>query len=331
MKVLPQQCDPTHRGAAIVELALAMLLMFSMLLFIIFTGRFLAERNRILAANRTVAWIYAHRDERAAQAHHISVMDSPEMLAMLREWHFKSTGSGAGVVRLGNVVERQGIFWGGDATVNDITEFAEDTHNEQEIKPDGLDGAYTTDKSPGPNDTAGYMVATALKEMITGIGNMLSQDFSHYQAKIEYGMPLVFPRDAYALFWGDVFSNVSDQDSLDPIEALQMRPGETYVFYSSDAAGACVMPSLDASVDNAFSGLTDALSGFIGMLDKLMKRVPPLYRPHMQDDEINHLPTLNRLEALLIYEIDGYDPDQKNARGEVGFWDFITRNNPWWR
>lgn len=330
MRFANPRTQDRQQGAAIIELALAMLLMLGMLLFIIFSGRFLAERNRILAANRTVAWIYAHKEEAVPESARAHRMEDPEMLLLLRQWHFKAAGIAAGVVRLGSVDEGRGLFWRGGGSIADIMGYAA-TAGDHEDRPDDLSESKTTDTNPSEEDTSEHMVDNVDEGMGSGLSAMLGQDFKHYHARITYGMPLVFPREAYAVFWGGVFSGVHEVNLDDSADALQVSPGETYVFFRSDAASGCVMPSLDPSVEGALGGLTGTLGGFMDNLRDLMDKVPPLYRPHMSVGETLHEPTQKRLEALLIYEIEDYDVGQKHARGQVGWWATWRGVTPWWR
>lgn len=319
-----------RRGAAIVELALAMLLMMGLLAFILFVCQFLISRNQVLAASRTMAWMYAHQQElNGYEGDDVASLE--EMQVRLRLWHFKDSGPGAGLVSLKNAHSLgSGIMYkgGGDDLNADMGAAASAL----------LDGEAGKAGNVGE---AGARLGPVMEALVGGFLALIGQNFNYHEVQVGYGMPLIFPREAYEKFWGGTTFKIDDL-SKDPEFAEQgPRAGATYAFLNPAHAGKCVYPDLNADTSDVLGPLMGVLKGFMEALQSLMKESVPLYRPHMPKPKCSGggggdaQVTQNQLEALLIYEIAGYDQDQNDARSragiDIGLWNWLTSLTPWWR
>lgn len=325
--MIPRPHPSCHakQGAAIVELAMAMLLMMSMLLFILFIGRFLSDRNRVLAASRTVAWLHAHQ-----QLHNGQPMEGStrieDMHMLVRHWHFRESRYGGGVVSLKNSHRMgTGIMYQG-APVPGEMEGAVDnllTENNQSDEV-GFGGADTGDGS-----TAADMVAKLMEAMKNAFLSLVGQDFAYHEVQVGYAMPMVFPL-GHQFFFGRGVDGLQDISQDDSAYVEQAQPGQVYASLNRAHTGRCVFPDLNASTENALDELAGQLEEIRKLLQGFMEENEPLYRPRIEADReelgeewtLEPGDTAEQLEALLIYEIVGYDPNHEHARGDGG--------DPWW-
>lgn len=348
-----------QNGSAIVELALAMLLMISILLFILLIGRFLSERNRTLAASRTLAWVVAHYQEGGG--------DTPtggNMHRLIRKWHFKESGPAAGVVSLPEPRVGNGLIYRDARGEENIRNLGQSLMGTLDASPEaqlaGTADDLEMEEDPG-GDTLGSFFNQITNQFFEGFVNVLTRDFEYYEARIEYGMPLVFPRKAYEMFWGETFGDPEGPGN-NPHALGMYDAGETYLFIDPGYAGTTVFPSLNANVDNAFADLTVTMASWLERLQELMKREdrPAVLRPYtiagdglealldaqsilgsygksvnldIPPSDRSSLQTARRLEALMVYELPGYDPrhayaihkaEQSVRLENADFWGYFT-------
>lgn len=271
----------SKKGAAIVELALAMLLMMSMIAFSVFVCRALSERNRSLAASRTVAWLYSHADEPEGKD---AVWQTKEFTKSLAEWHFTHPA----VVNV-TIQTNSGLIAQAQQLVDKSKEIA--------------DGAKKGDSPKEANDDITIFgihikgTAKLIKEcfdtFVTGAVNFLTQDFTFCEAKVTATVPLTFGVGFYQLFGWFTEMDSNSQAILKP-----------------EFCSSCVMPMQSGGngVGDPFGALAEKLNGIMDWLKKLVEKTQEdsIYRPFDLDPDQNTIDK-DALYALLIFEIDEKD------------------------
>ena len=295
-------------GAVYVELIFATLLLVGFMVFLTIFGRAFTERSRMLAANRTVAWLYAHTDPKESgwlsgvlgsgeqPAAFEKLVSSGRLAELIAEWHFRTAGAGAGFVEithssgdnLGN-----GIFAKGDdrfdflaaqaasetadnATSEDGETFESLEFQSEENEPlgaykiEGGDSGSYRDKVKGENG--------ALAQLMVGFADFLTRDFRYYRAQVAYAMPLLFPRRALEFFFGEL--------AVREVASAGRPAGagaKVYAFIKPDWSGGCVMPVLECgSGGGTLTGLRDAIDDTMDSAQALegqLDRYRPNYYP----------------------------------------------------
>jgi len=305
------------------EMVFAELLLFTFIAFVLLLGRVLSERNRLLAANRTVAWLYTHcEDMNACQ----KVFASDDFSLLMRRWHFKDSGRGTGIVRVGAGEVGSGAIVSDPEGANKESEAFTtgaqklfDGQADQRNTPND-DGTVSTEKAKSGyadihkdpdnkhKDDKDNNVLDAIGGLVTVLVNYITQDFTWYRADVSFGMP------------------VSSSGLLQ-----KLSTGQTYVFIRPGSETGCVFPILNAGSDSAaLKGLSDLVQGFKDEMQEQMSKKKPenCYRPYMVDSNGNLTEELDgdsqqgRFHWLLVYEIND-DADtavlpQKEARNRAG-------------
>lgn len=281
----------SKRGAAIVELALAMLLMTSMIVFSVFVCRALSQRNRALAASRTAAWLYTHADKPEGD-------DSVETTAFrntLSQWHFGAKDPTS--VSL-SIEGGSGLIAKSDAN-NIMNVVSSELDTQKEAAGAGaLDGTSipkVTDKSPSS------LVGECFSEFVVGAVNWLTDDFKFYRAEVQVSTPLIFGPEAYQLFgWLEGVDHDTKSAMMNPI-----------------FIGSCTMPMQNGGegVGDPFGNLTDKVQEITGWLQKLLDGIQnnAVYRPYDMGKEPSEIDK-KAFYALLSFEL--YDPDHDSLKTE---------------
>ncbi len=279
----------SKKGAAIVELALAMLLMMSMILFSVFVCRAMSERNRSLAASRTVAWLYSHADDPEGKDR----LTVNELFNQkLREWHFTPSRAIEVVVE-----PKKGMMANGDA--EDILSAAKSQNDATKA----LD-----DKPEGKDPWVKY-----LGEFTGCIIKFLTGDYEYCRATVVSSVPLTFGIGFYQLFgWFNEGTS----------EHTQAKMQRTFV-------SSCSMPmqSGGEGVKDPFGALVKLLQEVKDLLEKLMKALQESnrYRPLSVADRTLDK---EAFQALLMYEIYDRDHAKLKKAATAGAvsenWEGIT-------
>ena len=303
-------------GAVIIELLLAMWLMIGVIVFLMIFNRMFTERSRMLSANRTVAWMFAHTDPKEADwlrgllapkdgtpASFEQLVNSGRLSDLVAEWHFRRTGLSAGIVivthekgdmqRKGNL--QSGIFVDG----NDVSsikkmggEQVADRTGDSFAGDDGVEFGDLESSELNYRDKVGSVSnandgseGNAMAELFSGFGNFLTSDFRHYHASVSYGMPLVFPRKALEFFFGPM--DVEEVQDFGGTASSTAREGQLYAFIRpdlrpespEDTRGGCVMPVLDCGSGGGYlNGLSNSISDTMEAAEELEDRMDK-YRP----------------------------------------------------
>jgi len=323
-------------GAAIVELALAMVLLFGFILFSLFIGRVLSERCRMLAASRTLSWIVTHQKD--GKDGKLPGKADANFLRLMRAWHFKDQGIAAGIVRLKSDPDAgwgSGMLVGSEENaqkIKDLSKQSQDSVQESTIATNSGEGTMPLDSSDTNKYTSGDQTAASkgnntfaagASSLANSFSSFLFGDFKFYDGMVEYGMPMIVSKSAYEWLWG----SMSGDGSLTADEQQLATPGQTYVFLKPFSTG-CVFPLIEPGdpLTDSKSMLSDLMKS---VKDQLDRKDAKLYRPHRFPPHSpwpydNPLPEISNrkpydasqvadmLEALLIYEYD-YDPNQDKA------------------
>jgi len=278
-----------------IELIFGVILLWAMMLFTLVVGRGLAERNRILAANRTVAWLAVQQrgGKEAETFPPQEINRAKDFHLLLRKWHFKTSGPAAGVVRIEHGAEnwRSGVLSGAAdfaTSIHDQMSGSGGTFAEESIDNaadgsinDPIHGQFVEDGDKSsiddkPTDHAGDFLSGAVNSFMAFIGG----DYYKYSAEVTYYMPLLFSRSAYEFIFGDFAEG--DVDTGDRIVAVQVRDGETYCLLNRHGRDRCVFPLVDAGGENAMTELRVGLNNMIENAKQELESVADegLYRPH---------------------------------------------------
>jgi hypothetical protein len=286
-----QAAPSSKRGAAIVELVLAMLLMMSMIVFSVFICRALSQRNRALAASRTVSWLYTHADKPEPEGVD-DVWDSDEFSAEVSRWHF-----GDGSTPIISMTNQYGLIAKGKEILNVTTNRAMNAQDEDKIP-----ATQTFFGIPSPKDFFSDCLGVFVDRSI----NWLTRGYKYNLSQVRVDTPLIFGPEAYQLFgW------------LEGEPSGKKRKMMTASFLSS-----CAMPIQEGGNGTAdpFEPLVLKIQSVQGLLEKLVKdgQAKSQYRP-LNQDEIPAGIDEKAFYALLVYEID--DPDQANQKVSPSGWE----------
>jgi hypothetical protein len=335
LKMVFQKRPCGCNGAAIVELALAVPLMLGMIFFLTIFGRMLSERNRMLAAERTVGWLATRqRDGKGvASGKEEGFPDNQResFALLLRALHFNERGRAAGIVRIAPQRGwRSGLF-AGSAEMSGMQEDVQEQFDQASLKneeqfeePNHPRGETShTDDSPSVTEE----LATGLGKMMSMFMTFITDEFYTYTATVEYAMPLLFPQAAYEFFLGPMGSGGIEGAT----ELRQARGGVSYAWLRpQDERTGITFPLVDAGGKEVGKEMSGHL---LSLLDRAMKRnkddEEELYRPHILRDGNENIidgfdlaRTRLDLEGLMYYEY--FDPDQVAARKpdetQSGFW-----------
>ncbi len=282
-------CESKHlvskRGAAIVELALAMLLMMSMIVFSVFVCRALSQRNRALAASRTAVWLYTHADNPEA-------VELPDFRDSLSSWHFGAKDP--------TTVSLEMEHKSGLIAEKEANQLLAVVQAEREDKKSGADvGALDETAIEGvTTETPSSFVKEGLKQFVSGTVNWLTDDFKYHRAEVQVSTPLIFGPEAYQLF-GWLSGEPSDTTS---------------VMMSQSFIGSCAMPMQNGGegVGDPFGNLAEKTEDVMGWLQQLLDKTQDtaVYRPY--DMRVN--PSVidkKAFYALLVFEIN--DPPNHSS------------------
>ncbi len=325
----------------IVEFVLAMLLLLGFLVFAIIFGRAFSERSRMLAANRTVAWMYTHADPddkiNGLQGFQ-RMAENGELADLLAEWHFQTGTRAEGVVVVGEDNVENGVFIEKpdgsrvdlSPTLKSIAQEGLDNRTVESRSSEERLGGTTVEAEGVDRMDLGATVAGMTMSLMGGFVKFLSRDFEHYHAHIGYGMPVMFPRRTLAVFWGD--DMVQDLDSLGGLgrsTSSTGEPGQVYAFIKPSWSGGCVMPMLDAgNGGGALQDIAENLQAVMSTAEQTSDaadQTPDRYRPYMHTDdggkiqgyfiEAGQEPKLNveAMKALLVFEKEHFGPSAAPA------------------
>jgi len=268
----------SKKGAAIVELALAMLLMMSMIAFSVFVCRALSERNRSLAASRTVAWLYSHADDPDGK----DDVRRDDVATSLSAWHFKpSTRVNVDIKTGSGLIATETASNAVSAVQNES-----DDHKDHQLASDSTIHVLWF-SIPSPMT----FVTDCFDKFIVCAVNFLTKDFAFCEATVTSSTPLIFGPGFYQMF--DWFQGLDSNT-----KSVMLKPS----FCSS-----CVMPMQSGGdgVKGPFDSLIEELKQVTEWLQALVDdaQKSAIYRPY---DYSLPTPAIdpNALYALLIFEID---------------------------
>jgi hypothetical protein len=317
-------------GAAIVEMALAVPLLLSMIVFLTLIGRILTERNRMRAAERTVAWLATRQHDGAAVARGETDGFPDEtdgnFVLLLRALHFREGGRSAGIVRISQTPGwKSGLFRG----PQQMSGFEKDIGQAfEEAQPDDA-GTGVKDKELGPtsHEPGEYSKKDVAEEISGGIGAMMGMfmefiggQFQTYTGRIQYGMPLIFPKGAYEFFWGEMETT----EMTHPSDLSQARSEATYAWLTpQDGRSGCTFPLIDPGGSEVGSGMAQRLRDMMGKASRRnADDEKELYRPHIRASRKNDQTPIEtveavqaQLEGLMYYEY--FDVQQLSAKAVI--------------
>jgi len=293
------------QGAAIVELVMGMLLLLSMIAFTVFVCRAMSQRNRALAASRTVAWLYTHADEPDGGD---NVWTTTDFRIELARWHFNHSDPNRVVVTnwMGKgLISKEG---GGNRLLNAIQEAKNSAVVSSEVSLDET-GYQEQDKEPIPSPSG--FVASAAESFMTGAINFITGDFKYCTAQVRASTPLIFGTGFYQLFgW------FTDMDE-----------GTKDVMLNPSFSGSCTMPMQEGGngIQDPFSELAETLQGAMKSLQSLVEDTQEdgIYRPCRIGEESvtgEDIPLdKNAFYALLVFEIDEPIHDPLKSDGSASW------------
>jgi len=281
--------------------------------FLTLLGRILSERNRMRAAERTVAWIATHHREGLAMAKKGEIFPSAndaKFALLLRDLHFRGHGRSAGIVRVSDHSRwDSGIFCDGDGgfeylveTDRSIAEYG-GNNPEANIQDPGNNPGLKEKIDDKDGKSVGDYIEGALSGAMEAFLAFIAGDFYHYRARVDYAMPLLFPRGAYEMFWGAM----DGVESADPVVIAQLEPHQkrqrTFAWLKGHDAAGCVFPLIDSGGDGALADIKNDLGNLLDKAQKAMEEAEKPYRPHVlvegekADPDVAH-----QLEGLMYYE-----------------------------
>lgn len=274
------------RGAAIVELVLGMLLLLSMIAFSIFVCQALSQRNRTLAASRTVAWLYSHADDPEGKD---KVWNNEGFRQSLAEWHFVNLEAkdirveikpefgliaGKSINQFSNAVYSMvGSIGNGFGDAKNVGEDSKEVNKRVDVQ------------SP-----AGF-VAGGIATFFASMVNFITQNFEFCGAQVTASTPLLFRPQFYQMFgWFEGLSADAKGVMLNP-----------------SFCGWCYMPmqiggeGVKDPLEDVGKGVQDSAKDLNDLINE--EKANELYRPFNREIIPSTLDS-RALYALLIYEMD---------------------------